>query len=717
MKKTSHPRFFNRELSWLAFNQRVLEQGCDERLPLLERLKFLAISASNLDEFFMVRVGGLKALEAGGIRRPDLAGLTPRQQLVQVTRRVRTMVADQYALCGRLTAELTSRDFRVVDRIEALSAEQRIWVAREFDEQIFPLLSPVAVSDDRVSRPAGLLLHCAVRIAAAPGEDGDRFALLPLGPGIVRFLRVPGPAGTAVFVPVERVVAWRIERFFEGRTVLECVPCRVTRNADVALREDLSPDLLLGMRELLDDRRETACVRMEIHRSASRALLAFLAKFLAVERGDIYPVDGLVELRALMQLVKTPGFEALHDEPWLSAASPAVDLREPIFPQIAAHDILLVHPYESFDPVVKFVEDAAADPDVLAIKQVLYRTAPGSAVVEALVRAAQAGKHVTVLVELKARFDEARNIDQATRLEQAGAQVIYGVRGLKTHAKICLVVRRERMGVARYVHFGTGNYNEQTATLYGDVGLFTCDPVFGADASDFFNAVTGYSQPQTMRRLEMAPFTIRTALLGLIANETARAANGEKAQIMLKMNALADEALIEALYAASRTGVKVKLNIRGVCCLIPGVPGLSDLITVVSIVDRFLEHARLFAFLDGGRERVFISSADGLPRNLDRRVELMVPVLDDAARRRLLRLLKACFKDNSHAHLLLPGGTYRRLKPDGKAKAFRCQRALFEEAQAASALREQMKPTLLEPHCPRRRPVAEKPDAKKKGVS
>jgi polyphosphate kinase len=703
MKKKVHPRFFNRETSWLAFNQRVLDEGRDPKLPLLERLKFLAITASNLDEFFMVRVGGLKLLVAEQIRRRDLSGLTPRQQLSLVTRRVRQMVADQYGLYRALASALSEQGFTLLEQPGRLTAEQWAWVTREFDERIFPLLSPVALTGERAYRPTGLLLHCAVRLAPAQEGGDERFALVPLGPLVPRFLRVPHPSG-AVFLPVEQVVARQIGRFFDGCEVRECVPFRVTRNADIELREDLSPDLLAGMQELLDDRRETACIRLEIHRSASRSMVNALAEHVGLDRADIYPVDGPLDLRALLPLAQADGSDALRDEAWPPVPSPAVDIKEPLFPQIAERDILLIHPYEAFDPVVKFLEEAADDPDVLAIKQVLYRTAPDSAIVEALVRAAQAGKHVTVLIELKARFDEARNIGQARRLEQAGVQVVYGVRGLKTHAKVCLVVRRERQGIVRYMHFGTGNYNERTATLYSDVGYFTCDPDFGADASEFFNAVTGYSQPQALRRLDMAPFTIRTTLLRLIANETARAKNKEKAQITLKMNSLTDEALIEALYTASQAGVKVRLNIRGICCLRPGVEGLSANIVVISIVDRFLEHARIFSFFDGRRERLFISSADGMPRNLDKRVELMIPILNEAARSRLLKVLKIYFKDNVKAHMLLPDGKYRRCQPDGKAAPCRSQRVLFEDVQAAVRQREQMKPTKLEPYRRQRLP-------------
>lgn len=704
MKKKSPPHFFNRELSWLAFNQRVLDEGRNPQLPLLERLKFLAITASNLDEFCMVRVGGLKLLLSERIRRCDLAGLTPRQQLEQVTRRMRKMVSDQYALYKALIAELAPHGFRILDCLEKLSLEQQACLTREFEEHVFPLLSPVALSEERIYRPAGLRLHCAVRLAPEGAGKPERFAVMPLGPNVPRFLRLPDPHGV-LFIPVEQIVIQEIGRFFDGSNVLECVPFRVTRNADIELREDLSPDLLVGMKELLDDRRETACIRLEIHRSASHTLVKILAAQLELERADIYPVAGPLELRALFPLTQTDGFDALRDEPWTPVPSPFVDIKEPLFPQISAHDILLIHPYESFDPVIHFLENAADDPNVLAIKQVLYRTASASAVIEALIRAAQSGKHVTVLIELKARFDEARNIGQARRLEQAGVQVVYGVRGLKTHAKVCLVVRREQQGVVRYMHFGTGNYNEQTAKLYSDIGLFTCHPDLGADASAFFNAVTGYSQPQALRRLDMAPFTIRTALLRLIANETARAKNKEQALILLKMNALTDEALIEALYAASQAGVKVRLNIRGICCLRPGVKGLSANITVVSIIDRFLEHARIFCFHDGGRERVFISSADGMSRNLDKRVELMVPILHDTPRKRLLKTLKTYFKDNVKSHLLLPDGAYRHSCPKLKAEPCRCQRVLFEEVQTTSHLRDQMKPTLLEPYRQRLAPT------------
>jgi len=690
-------RFFNRELSWLAFNQRVLDEALDEGNPLLERLKFLAISASNLDEFYMVRVGGLKLMLEEGRHVRDESGLTVRQQLQAVVRRIRKMLADQSSLYKRLRAELHGQGVQFLS-VAALNEAQTRVLTRRFEDDVLSALTPVALVEGRPYRPANLLLHVAVRLAPAPGGEGDRYALLPLGPNVARFMQVPSPEGVA-FVPVEEMVCEWVERWFEGCEVLECVPFRLTRNADIELREELAPDLLAGMQELLDERKETACIRLEIGRQASRAMVAFLVRTFELDRGDVYPVNGPLELRAFMRFASLDGFESLKNEPWPPQPSPLVDLKESIFPQIAAQNVLLHLPYESFDPVVKFVGDAAADPAVIAVKQVLYRTASGSAVIDALIRAAQSGKHVTVLIELKARFDEARNITQAQRLEQAGVEVIYGVRNLKTHAKVCLVVRREPQGIVRYVHFGTGNYNESTARLYSDLGYFTCDPDLGRDAAAFFNAVAGYSQPQALSRLCMSPFNLRETLLEVIDAETARARGGEKASVTIKVNTLTDTEMIDHLYRASQAGVKVQLNVRGICCLRPGVKGLSENIAVVSIVDRFLEHARICAFHNGGSEKIYIASADWMPRNLDRRVELMVPIVDKTARRQVSQILKGYFRDNRKARRLLSDGTYVRAE-EGKS-AFRVQEELYRQACLAARRKEQTKPTVLEPYRPK----------------
>ncbi len=692
--KCAADRYFNRELSWLAFNQRVLDEGLNADNPLLERLKFLAITASNLDEFYMVRVGGLRLLLDEGHRARDIAGMTVRQQLQAVTQRIRRMALSQSALYKKLRLALLEKEFQLLP-VSAVNEAQRKLLQRRFEDEVLSLLTPVSLVEGRPYRPANLLIHMAVRLAPAPGSDEERVALLPLGPNVSRFLRLPTASGAA-FVLLEEAVAEWIGRWFDGYEVLECVPFRITRNADIELREDLAPDLMTGMQELLDERKETACIRMEIGRRASRGLISFLARRFQLERGDIYPSDGPLALQAFMRLASTDGFESLKDEPWPPQPSPQVDLKESLFAQLVTGPILLHLPYESFDPVIKFVEDAAADPAVLAIKQVLYRTAGSSAIVEALIRAAQAGKHVTVLVELKARFDEARNITQARRLEQAGAEVIYGVRNLKTHAKVCLVVRREPQGIVRYTHFGTGNYNETTARLYGDLGIFTSDVALGHDAAAFFNAVAGYSQPQNLNLLRMSPFNLRSSLLELIDVETARAAAGEKAAITIKVNTLTDEEMIGHLYRASQAGVKVQLNVRGVCCLRPGVKGLSENITVTSIIDRFLEHARICAFYDGGSEKVYIASADWMPRNLDRRVELMIPILDKEARRQVLKILKGYFKDNQKASCLRSDGTYARV--DKVRSPYRSQEELYRQACEAARRKEQTRPTVLEPY-------------------
>ncbi len=687
-------RYFNRELSWLAFNQRVLDEGLNQDNPLLERLKFLAITASNLDEFYMVRVGGLDLLMNEGHKARDLSGLTVRQQIQAVTRRIRKMAADQSALYRKLRGELFDNGFQI-QPVSSVNEAQRKILLRTFEDDVLSILTPVSLVEGRPYRPANLLLHMAVRLAPASGSQEERFALIPLGPNVNRFLRLPSPGGLAVVLLEDAVAEW-IGRWFDGCEVLECVPFRVTRNADIELREDLAPDLMTGMQELLDERKETACLRMEIGRRASRQLTSFLTRLFELDRNDIYPIDGPLALRAFMKLAFVEGFEALKDPPWSPQPSPLIDLKESIFPQLAAQGLLLHLPYESFDPVIKLVEDAADDPAVLAIKQVLYRTASDSAIVEALIRAAQRGKHVTVLIELKARFDEARNITQAHRLEQAGVEVIYGVRNLKTHAKVCLIVRREPQGIVRYIHFATGNYNETTAKLYSDLGYFTSDVQLGHDAAAFFNAVAGYSQPQTLHLLRMSPFNLRSTLLELIDVETARAKAGEKAAVTIKVNTLTDAEMIEHLYQASQAGVKVQLNVRGVCCLRPGVKGLSENITVISIIDRYLEHSRICAFYNGGSEKVYMASADWMPRNLDRRIELMIPVLDKEARRQMLKILKCYFKDNQKASRLLPDGAYERVEK-GKSP-FRSQGELYRQACEAARLKEQTKPTVLEPY-------------------
>ncbi len=693
------PRFFNRELSWLEFNQRVLDEARDASLPLLERLKFLAITASNLDEFFMVRVGGLQLLARQGNTKPDPSGLTPQQQLEAIGRRASQMVSDQYTcLIEELDPRLSQAGIRRLQAAD-LSEKQARVVEQLFESEILPVMTPMAVdTNGEFPLLINQSLNVCVRLKPAPPRTRQpRYAILPFGRLASRFITLPSEGGYA-YMLFEDVVLEFIERFFPGEEVLECVPFRITRNADLSLREDLASDLLAQMQQLLDERKLSDCVRLEIVDGASAQLRRFLKQRLEVDERDIYSVAGPLDLSSFMQLTELRGYDDLKYDPWPPQPSPLVDPRKTVFESIARRDILLYHPYESFEPVQRLVEEAASDPDVLAIKQTLYRTSRDSPIVAALMRAAEAGKYVTAIVELKARFDEARNIEWARNLERAGVQVIYGVKGLKTHAKLCIVVRREPHGIRRYVHFGTGNYNEQTARLYSDASYLTCHEEFGADATAFFNAISGYSQPQRFRKLEAAPIGLRERLLELIAAETTARQQGQPARIRAKLNSLVDPAVIEALYDASQAGVDIDLNIRGICCLRPGVKGLSERIRVVSIVDRFLEHARILQFHHGGDDLVFISSADWMPRNLDRRVELLIPIEDADARNRLIEILDVYFRDNVKGRWLQPDGSYRRAEPADPASRFRSQEVLYWQACQASREAAYSRRTVFEPH-------------------
>ncbi len=664
-------RFLNRELSWLEFNQRVLEHAEAIELPLLERAKFLAITGSNLDEFVMVRVGGLKMQYGRNPMVRDPAGLTIGEQLHAVSERCHQLQRDQYRILIELLEPLLAD--AGIRRLSLDSAGQRAREAADqwFQNEVLAVLSPQALYHDLpFPMLQGLQVHLCIRLGAAddaaidgatsdPEAQRYQFSVIPLGRVINRLVSLPTDKGYG-FVLLEDLVRHHIDEFFPGRKVLECVAFRITRNADVQLREEAAPDLMVGMEEVLESRRESRCVRLELDAHCSDETVAYLTETLGIGMQDLFRVPGPLDLTYLFNIVSLEGFRSLRSEPWPPQGSPAIEPSESMFANIAAGDILLVHPYERFDPIVRFIEEAAVDPDVLAIKQVLYRTSRDSPIIEALKRAAEHGKYVTAIVELKARFDEARNIEWAREMERSGVQVIYGVRGLKTHAKVCIVVRREPQGIVRYLHFGTGNYNEVTAGIYSDISLLTCDETLGDDATKFFNSVTGASQPGQMQHLAAAPTTLRSRILGLIQSETQRCREGQKAEIIAKLNALVDTDVIDALYEASQAGVKIKLNIRGVCCLRPGVKGLSRSIEVVSIVDRFLEHARVIYFEHGGDPQMFISSADWMPRNLDRRVELLVPVLRTDYRKRLLSMLRTYFKDNTHSWRLLPSGGYER---------------------------------------------------------
>jgi len=696
MSTDEQTKYINRELSWLEFNQRVLDEAYDASIPLLERLKFLAITGSNLDEFFMVRVGGLQILQERGVTKKDPAGMTPAEQLAAIRERVRQMVADQYAAFTKeIEPGLAAHGIHRLSRGDMNQRQSQV-AAQTFVNEIFPILTPIAAtSADDFPQLINHTLNVCVKLA--PGSDGGpRYAVIPFGLGAQRFLTLYSEGGYA-YTLLEDAVDMFVDRFFPGEEVRECIPFRITRNADIAVRDDTASDLLAGMEDMLKERKSGDCARLEIAAGASSELLQFLQQSLDVPDDDVFKLPGPLALSDFFGLSELNGFEGLKYEPWPPQPSPDIDPTASMFDVISERDILLCHPYDSFDPVVRLVEEAAEDPDVLAIKQTLYRTSKNSPIVAALARAAQRGKYVTALVELKARFDEARNIEWSKRLEQADVQVIYGVKGLKTHAKLCLIVRREPHGIQRYMHFGTGNYNETTAKIYSDISYMTCNEDLGADATNFFNAITGYSQPQRFRQIEMAPISLRDKILEMIAAETKRKQQGQKSRIVAKTNALVDPQIIDALYAASQAGVTVKLNIRGICCLRPGVPGLSENIEAISIVDRFLEHARIFYFYHGGDERVFISSADWMQRNLDRRVELLTPIDDTASRRRLINILDTYFRDTRKARRFLPNGGFERIAVD-PGESVSSQEVLYREAQESVRRAKQSTPTMLEPH-------------------
>ena len=703
MPEMIEPRYLNRELSWLDFNQRVLEQAKDEDIPLLERLKFLSISASNLDEFFMVRVGGLMIQAERTPDSVDIVGGSPKEQLQAIRQRVQAMVQEQYQLFDRILAEMAAQGIRRLLPAD-LNARQRSHLTHVFEEEIASVVSPIAVEDvynfpAMIGATSGLCVLVRGDVLGSGLDDDSelprqRFVVLPMRRGLDRICTLPSDDGVH-FILLDDFLAMFAERFFPNQEILETVAFRTMRNADVELDERAS-DLLAGMKSMLLQRRTSDCVRLEVAADASEQTVQFLKTCLEVEDDQIYRIPGPMDLAALMSLGSVQGYRELKYEPWPAQASPDFPADENIFSVIAAQDRLLIHPYQDYQPVVDFVVAAAADPQVIAIKQTLYRTSRNSEIVNALRKAAEEGKHVTVIVELRARFDEQRNIEWARKLEDSGVDVVYGVRGLKTHAKICLVVRRESAGIRRYIHFGTGNYNESTARLYSDISLFTCNPVLGYDSVNVFNAITGLSVPQPMNQLVAAPMELRNKLIEMIDVEIANARNGRPAAIKAKFNSLVDGAIIDRLYLASQAGVTIELNVRGICCLLPQVPGLSENIRVISIIDRFLEHARIFYFQHGGSDqRIFIASADWMGRNLDRRVELMVPVLDPTCAARIYKSLNSYFKDNVSAFELGGDGKYRRVRARSSQTRHRSQ---LEHFQAATLLREEAESSRLTFH-------------------
>ncbi len=677
--------FINRELSWLAFNDRVMGEAIDSTTPLLERAKFVAITASNLDEFFMVRVAGLKHAIAHADATPDAAGLTPVQQFDAVAAHVHGLVDALY----RLTADHLLPAFRAegirILAFNELDPARKASLGSFFNDAVLPVLTPLAID---VSRPFPLLsslsLNLALLLDPAPGETERRLAIVRVPSGLSRLVRISDPDAVS-FVLLEDIVRANVSQLFPGQTILEATVIRLARDAELEFDDEGGRTQLELVERELRRRRHSDVVRLEAEATASEELLTLLRSQLDVSADDVYLVPGLLDLRVLMGLTDLPGFDHLRDPPFRPVDGLAEEQTD-LFSVLDEHDVLLHHPYHAYDPVIALVAQAADDPDVLAIKQTLYRTGVGSPLVASLQRAAERRKQVTVLVEVTARFDEERNIQWARALEEAGAHVIYGVRGYKTHAKICLIVRRTPQGLRRYVHLGTGNYNERTARAYTDFGLMTASAAIAEDATAFFSALTGYSDPPRLKKLVMAPTGMRQRFVKLIDRERRRAAAGQPAQITAKMNSLTDQEIIEALYTASRAGVSVRLNVRGICALRPGVPSVSDNIEVVSIVDRFLEHSRIYCFLNGGDEDIYLASADWMTRNLDKRVELMFPIEDPDHKGSVLYALRSMFRDTEKAQWLGPDGIYRPLPVDPEERPFRVQRHLHDEAQRIAAL-------------------------------
>ena len=670
--------FYNRELSWLKFNLRVLKEAMVKETPLLERLKFIAISASNLDEFFMVRVAGLWSNFDSGVEKRDASGMSVHEQLVAISQAAHEQVRTQTKSLIALMAEMDAvkLHFR---RVKDLSELGKDWLEEYYREVVFPVLTPMAVD---ASRPfpflANKTLNLAVELIKADGEHS--MGLIQVPSVLDRIVEVE-PEGKRTFVFLEDIIASHCHDLFKGCHILDMVSFRVTRDSDLDLEEDDSVDLMKEVEESLRKRKRGAAVRLEIFKTNNNRIKRFLEENLDVTEMEVYEINGPLDPTCFFKFIGMKGMWPWLYEPFVPQRPLELPDDSDLFAAIRENDILLHHPYESFDPVVKLVSDAADDPQVLAIKQTLYRVSGNSPIVAALARAAENGKQVTVLVELKARFDEENNILWARRLEKAGCHVIYGLVGLKTHAKIILIVRKEDNGIKRYLHLGTGNYNDSTAKLYTDLGLMTANDEFGSDASAFFNLLSGYSEPPVWNKLVMAPLGLREKIYSLIDNEIAMVRSGREGHIIAKMNSLIDQPVIQKLYEASAAGVHIDLIVRGICGLRTGIEGISDNITVRSIVGRQLEHSRIFWFANGGEEQLYLSSADWMPRNLNDRVELFFPVETEEHIHRIKALLDLYLRDNVGAHMMQSNGTYRRVR--NKLEPVSAQSTLYEMAQLA----------------------------------
>lgn len=668
---TRHEYYRNRELSWLAFNERVLSEARDKTIPLFERLKFLSITASNLDEFFMIRVASLKDMVHAGYTKKDIAGMTPEEQIEEITKEVRGLVALQYSTYSRsLLPALKQNGLHVIQEHEALTKEEARYVDRYFRDNVYPVLTPMAVDS---SRPFPLIRNKTLNIGALLQKKGEKnaeleFATVQVPSVLPRIVRLPDSEdGIKNVILLEEIIERNMQQLFLKYDIVSASPYRVMRNADLTIDEDEAADLLKEIQKQLKKRQWGEAIRLEVEEKIDKRLLKILSKELDIKEQALYKINGPLDLTFLMKMYGMEGFDNLKLPKHVPAPVKVLPADCNIFDEIRKGDILLHHPYQTFDPVVKFVKDAANDPKVLAIKQTLYRVSGNSPIIAALAQAAENGKQVSVLVELKARFDEENNIIWAKMLEKAGAHVIYGLVGLKTHSKITLVVRREEDGIRRYVHLGTGNYNDSTAKLYTDIGLLTCSAPIGEDATAVFNMLSGYSEPEGWNKLSLAPLWLKDRFLSLIGRETEHARNGGEGRIIAKMNSLCDRDVIVALYEASAAGVQIDLVVRGICCLKVGIPGVSENIRVRSIVGNFLEHSRIFYFYNNGQEEVFCASADWMPRNLEKRVEIMFPIEREELKEEVIHILDIELKDNVKAHVLQPDDTYEKINRRGKA--------------------------------------------------
>ncbi|MPM46397.1 Polyphosphate kinase [bioreactor metagenome] len=679
MVDLNNPEYYiNRELSWLRFNLRVLRESGMKTLPLLERLKFVCISASNLDEFFMVRVAGLYNQLENGINKKDASGLTVEEQLKQIAKSAHMQMKAKYRYLFSILKELRKEGI-MISRVGDVEESGKQWMEEYYREIVYPVLTPMAVD---ASRPFPFLmnrsLNLAVELINNEGQHSRGFVQVPsVLPRIVEVER----CSQRTFVFLEEIIIVHCQDLFKGCEILDIVPFRITRDSDLDVDEEDTENLLKEIEMSLRKRKRGASVRLEILKTRNQSVKEFLAEKLGLTEQAIYEISGPLDVTCFFKFIKLLNEPKWEFEPFVPQKPLELPKMDNLFDRIREHDILLHHPYESFEAVIKLVSDAANDPNVLAIKQTLYRVSGNSPIVAALARAAENGKQVTVLVELKARFDEENNIIWARRLEKAGCHVIYGLVGLKTHAKIILIVRKEPDGIKRYVHLGTGNYNDNTAKLYTDIGLMTANDQFGTDASAFFNLLSGYSDPPVWNKLVMAPLGLRQKLYELIANEIAQVKKGREGHIVAKMNSLIDKEIIKKLYEASMSGVKIELIVRGICGLKPGLAGISENITVRSIVGRQLEHSRIFYFANGGSEQVYLSSADWMPRNLNERVELFFPVESARHIKRIKGILELVLRDNVGAHIMQSNGSYRRAVRYGNI-TISSQNLLYEIAKA-----------------------------------